>query len=109
MDMTNTLRAAVVVAVLGVGCGGANAFTIIDNWHGKQTPLAQDSVRLHFNMVPLHRGGDGEARVMFRRKAEALAAAAGYRGFEVIEYSEGIESGLLFSQRYVDGVVRFTP
>ena len=103
------LCAAAMAIVLTLAPGATQAFSLTNNWYVSETPLATDRVRLSLSMIPLHRGGDGEARQYFMRRAEKLAHEAGYRSFEVLEYREGIESGVLFGQRVAEGVVRFTP
>jgi hypothetical protein len=100
--------AAALAVALSLAPGASQAFNLTNNWFVSETPLAPDRVRLSLSMIPLHRGGDGEAREYFLRRAEKLAHEAGYSGFEVLEYREGIESGVLFGQRVADGVVRFT-
>lgn len=102
------LCAAALAIVLSLAAGTTQAFSLTNNWYVSETPLAPDRVRLSLSMIPLHRGGDGEARQYFLRRAEKLAHEAGYSGYEVLEYREGIESGVLFGQRVAEGVVRFT-
>lgn len=100
--------AAAMTIVLCLAPSATQAFSLSNNWYVSETPLAADRVRLSLSMIPLHRGGDGEARQYFLRRAEKLAHEAGYSGFEVLQYHEGIESGILFGQRVAEGVVRFT-
>jgi hypothetical protein len=56
-------------------------------------------------------GGDGEARVVFLRRAESLAREHGTArpglnsGYTVLEFTEGIESEYPFARRVAHGVV----
>lgn len=108
MTSRSLFFAAALAVVLSLAPDASQAFSLTNNWYVSETPLAPDRVRLSLSMIPLHRGGDGEARQYFLRRAEKLAHEAGYSGFEVLEYREGIESGVLFGQRVAEGVVRFT-
>jgi len=57
-------------------------------------------------------GGDGEARVVFMRRASALAKEHGvlpgpdWPGYSVLEFNEGIESNFPFARRVAYGVVK---
>lgn len=99
---------AALALLVALGAPEARAFNFLDTWRVSETTLAPDRVRLSLGMLPIHRGGAGEARLYFMRRAEELAQAAGYTGFEIVDYSEGIESGMVFGQRVAEGTVRFT-
>jgi hypothetical protein len=94
--------------LVALGAPEAKAFNVVNTWHVSETTLGPDRVRLSLGMMPIHRGGAGEARLYFMRRAEELARAAGYTGYEIVDYSEGIESGMVFGQRVAEGTVRFT-
>lgn len=87
------------------------AYLVLDplapNWHIEEAPLAPGEYHLRLRMKRLHAGGDGEARLVFQRRAAALARAGGFAGYEILAYSEGVESGLP-SQRVGEGVIRLT-
>lgn len=100
--------AAAIAITLAIAAPSAQAFSFLNTWRVSETTLGPDRVRLSLGMMPVHRGGAGEARLYFMRRAEELARAAGYSGFEIVDYSEGIESGLVFGQRVAEGTVRFT-
>ncbi|MBZ0127093.1 MAG: hypothetical protein K8F32_12050, partial [Rhodocyclaceae bacterium] len=53
-------------------------------------------------------GGDGEAGRVFRRNAEQIVRESGYTGYDVLAYSEGIESELIGALRYAEGTIRIT-
>ena len=85
------------------------AYLVIDplapNWEIKETKLGEEEYRLSLRMKRFHTGGDGEARVVFNRRAEALAREGGYASYDILAYNEGIDSGLI-AQRVSEGTVR---
>jgi len=87
------------------------AWLILDplapNWRIEETRLPEDHVHFRMEMKRYYSGGAGEARVVFDQRARALMRAGGYGGYEIVEYSEGIESALFGAQRTAAGVVRF--
>ena len=52
-------------------------------------------------------GGDGEAAQVFRRRIAELAREQGYRSYEVLEFTGGIESTVPIAQRVSHGVVQY--
>lgn len=95
-----------IVTYAGVA---ALAYVVLDplspNWSIEEAKLAPDRYFLSLRMKRVAAGGEGEARMAFNRRAGALAAAGGYGGYEVLAYSEGIES-LLPARRVAEGVIR---
>lgn len=75
------------------------------NWSINESKLADDRYMLQLRMNRIHSGGDGEARLVFNRRAAQLAHDKGYGGYQVLSYSEGIDSTLLMAQRVSEGVV----
>lgn len=94
-----------------VGYAGvaAAAYAVLDplapNWQIHEADLGEAHYLLVLRMKRVHAGGDGEARQVFQRRAAQLARAGGYGGFEIVSYSEGIESTLP-AQRVGEGVIR---
>lgn len=90
----------------------AAAYMILDplapNWDIEEAPLPKNQVHLALKMKRFYAGGAGEARVVFHRRAKELVQYGGYEGYEVLEYSESLESSVLGSQRVAQGVVRLT-
>lgn len=89
---------------------GAALYWAVDplapNWQLEQAPLGADRVRISLRKKRFVSGGDGEAAQLFARRAEQVARAAGYAGYTVMEYTEGIESALPLAQRVAQGVIR---
>jgi len=89
---------------------GAALYWAVDplapNWALEQAQLGGDRVRISLRKKRFTSGGDGEAAQVFARRAEQVARAAGYAGYTVMEYTEGIESTLPLAQRVAQGVIR---
>ncbi|OHC69102.1 MAG: hypothetical protein A2045_05495 [Rhodocyclales bacterium GWA2_65_20] len=86
------------------------AYLILDplapNWEIEEARFPEDSYKLSLHMKRYYAGGAGEARVVFHRRAKELVRSGDYGGYEVLEYSEGMESSVLGSQRVAEGVIR---
>lgn len=93
------------------GAWTAAAYLILDplspNWEIQEARFPENHVHMQMTMKRFYAGGAGEARVTFHRRAKELMRAGGFGSYEVLEYSEGMESSVLGSQRTVEGVVRF--
>ncbi|MDP1652692.1 MAG: hypothetical protein Q8L56_08210 [Rhodocyclaceae bacterium] len=89
------------------------AWLILDplspNWNIEEARLPENHVHFSMSMKRYYTGGAGEARVVFNRRAKALMREGGFGGYEIVEYSEGLDSSVLGSQRTAEGVIRFTP
>lgn len=79
------------------------------NWEIVETRLGQGEYQLALRKKAFSTGGDGEARQIFQRRAAKLARDGGYAGYQILSYSEGIESTTFPAARSVsEGVVRMT-
>jgi hypothetical protein len=82
------------------------------NWKIEQTEPVHGEFHLALKKkgISNEAGGDGEARVVFQRRAEALAREHGTAGvpggYTILEFNEGIESAFPFSRRVAYGVVQ---
>ena len=89
------------------------AWLILDplapNWDIQEARLPENHVHFSMSMKRYYTGGAGEARVVFNRRAKALMREGGFGGYEIVEYSEGLDSSVLGSQRKAEGVIRLTP
>lgn len=88
------------------------AYLVVDplapNWSIEETRLADNTVHLALKMKRFHMGGDGEARVVFRRRAKYLAQFGSFKAYQVLEYSESMESSVFGGQRLAEGVIHLT-
>ncbi|HEX5393376.1 MAG TPA: hypothetical protein VFW68_08850 [Rhodocyclaceae bacterium] len=90
----------------------AIAYYVLDpqspNWEIQEAKFPDEHYMLSLKMKRYYAGGAGEARVVFNRRAKELANANGYSGYKILEYSEGLDSNIMGSQRTSEGVVVLT-
>src|SRR5262249_35513666 len=93
----------------GVAAAGALYF-IVDplapNWAVGEAKVGEGVCRIDLKMKRFTTGGDGEANRVFQRQAARIAQESGAPAYEIVEYSEGIESEFLGTRRVAQGVVR---
>jgi len=94
------------------GAWVAVAYLVTDpwapNWEIQEARFPENHVHFLMSMKRYYAGGAGEARLVFNRRAKELMRAGGFGGYEIVEYSEGMESSVLGAQRTVEGVIRLT-
>ena len=94
------------------GAYAGAAYLILDplspNWEIEVAPLPENRYHLSLHMKRFYAGGAGEARVVFNRRVKELMRSGEYEAYQILEYSEGMESSPLGSQRTAEGVVRLT-
>lgn len=95
------------VIALGVGL-----FLVIDplapNWRVEQYDLGNGRYAIAMRKKRFTTGGDGESPQIFRRRVDQIQREQGFASYEVVEFSEGIESNVPIAQRVSRGVVQFT-
>ena len=105
LNLTPALALSVENMLLGAALYWA-VDPLAPNWALEQAQLGAERVRISLRKKRFTSGGDGEAAQVFARRAEQVARAAGYAGYTVMEYTEGIESTLPLAQRVAQGVIR---
>ncbi len=92
------------------GAYAGAAYLVLDplapNWQIEEAKLSETRFYLSLQMKRYYAGGAGEARVVFDRRAKELVRASNAAGYEILEYSEGLESSVLGSRRTSNGVIR---
>ncbi|MBI1396675.1 MAG: hypothetical protein GC151_11900 [Betaproteobacteria bacterium] len=92
---------------------GAAAYYVLDplapNWEVRAERLDVHRVEIRLRKKRFSTGGDGEAQDLFQRRAEEIAYRNGAPGFEILSYSEGIDSETAVARRVAHGVVRLLP
>ncbi len=78
------------------------------NWEIEESRLAEDTYRYEMRMKRYNVGGAGESLQILRRRAAQLQRERGYGGYELLEYSEGIESLTFGARRVAEAIVRLT-
>lgn len=92
------------------GAWTAAAWLILDplapNWEIREARFPENHIHFQLAMKRYYAGGAGEARQIFHRRAKELMRAGGFAAYEVVEYSEGLDSSVIGSQRTAQGVIR---
>lgn len=92
------------------GAWTAAAWLVLDplapNWEIEEAAFPDKHFHLALKMKRIYSGGAGEAQQVFRHRAQEIMRRSGYKAFDVVEYSESLESSLLGSQRVGRGVIR---
>jgi hypothetical protein len=96
--------------IVAWGLYAGAAWLILDplapNWEIEQASFPDRHFHLSLRMKRVYAGGAGEARVVFHQRAKELMRQNGYDSYAVVEYSEGLESSVLGSQRVAQGVIQ---
>lgn len=109
---SSSFQPGVDTVVAGVIIGAA-AWTIVDprapNWAIDAERLDNARVQIHLRKKRFSTGGDGEALTLFRRHAEDIAQRDGAEGYDILSYSDEIESETTYARRVARGVIRLRP
>lgn len=88
----------------------AVAYLVLDplspNWEIEEARFPENHIHFQLSMKRYYAGGAGEARQIFHRRAKELMRAGGFGHYEVVEYSESLDSSVIGSQRTAEGVIR---
>jgi len=101
LKLSSLLNAAVIAAVIYVVYD-----PLAPNWEIEEQRLNGDVYRLSMKMKRFHTGGAGESIQVLKRRASALQEQNGYHGYQIVEYTEGIESQTLGARRVAEGLIR---
>jgi len=89
---------------------GAAIYLVYDplapNWEIEESKLAPDVYRFSMKMKRYHTGGAGESVQILKRRASQLQYENGYSGYQILEYTEGIDSQTIGARRMAEGTVR---
>lgn len=89
---------------------GAAIYVVYDplapNWEIEESQLNEDTYRLSLKMKRFHTGGAGESIQILRRRATQLQYEQGFGGYQILEYTEGIDSQTIGARRVGEGVIR---
>jgi hypothetical protein len=83
----------------------ASLDSLFPNWKVEVAPLGMQRYGVSLTMRRIFTGGEGESGPVLRGVAESLREQGGYRGYVLLDQSEGIKSQLPFAQRVAYGVV----
>jgi len=96
IPLESALAAAVVFAVID---------PLAPNWRIEEMRLNDTRYRIAMRKKRFTTGGDGEAIPAFYRRAEQLMRDNHAASYRIVEFSEGVDSGVPVSQRVAQGVV----
>ncbi len=111
LNISNSLQIP-LEKIISWGLYAGAAYLILDplapNWEIEQAAFPDSHYHFSLKMKRFYAGGAGESRVVFHQRAKELMRQGGYDGYQVLEYTEGMESSVLGSQRVSQGVIRLT-
>ncbi|UCV04549.1 hypothetical protein [Dechloromonas denitrificans] len=98
----STLATAAVV--------GAAIYLVYDplapNWEIEESRLNEDTYRFSLKMKRYHTGGAGESMQALKRRASQIQYEQGFAGYQILEYTEGIDSQTIGARRMAEGVIK---
>ena len=106
-----TAGTAVSMSTLAAAAAlGAVAYVVYDplapNWEIEESRLNDSTYRFSMKMKRYHTGGAGESIQILKRRASQLQFEQGFGSYQIMEYSEGIDSQTIGARRVAEGVVR---
>jgi len=76
------------------------------NWEIEESRLGEDTYRFALTMKRYHTGGAGESIQILKRRASQLQHEQGFAAYQILEYSEGIDSRTVGARRVAEGTIR---
>lgn len=76
------------------------------NWEIEEAQLEEGTYRFSMKMKRFHTGGSGESIQILKRRANQLQREQGFGSYQILEYSEGIDSQTIGARRVAEGVVK---
>lgn len=106
-----TAKAGISLGSLAtVAVVGAAIYLVYDplapNWEIEESKLAPDVYRFSMKMKRYHTGGAGESVQILKRRASQLQYENGFSSYQILEYTEGIDSQTIGARRMAEGTIR---
>lgn len=109
LQLTAKTSISLSTIVTGLAIAGA-IYMVYDplapNWEIEESKLSDDTYRFALKMKRYHTGGAGESIQILKRRAGTLQYEQGFGAFQIVEYSEGIDSETLGARRVAHGIVK---
>ena len=99
ISLANLATTAVVAAAIYVVYD-----PLAPNWEIEEARLNDDTYRFSLKMKRYHTGGAGESIQILKRRASQYEQ--GFGSYQIVEYTEGIDSQTIGARRVAEGVVR---
>ena len=111
LRISPSISVALEKVIIWGGLAGA-AYLVLDpwapNWSIEEAPIGDQYVHFSLKMKRYYAGGAGEARAVFNHRAKELQRLNEFDGYEVVEYTESLDSSVIGSRRTAEGVIRLT-
>lgn len=95
-----------------VAAVGAAIYLVYDplapNWEIEESKLSPEVYRFSMKMKRYHTGGAGESMQILKRRASQLQLENGFGNYQILEYTEGIDSQTIGARRVAEGTIRLT-
>lgn len=106
-----TAKTSLKLSTLATGLAVATAIYIVydplaPNWEIEEAKLNEDTYRFSLKMKRYHTGGSGESIQIFKRRASQLQFEQGFTNYQILEYTEGIDSQTIGARRMAEGTIR---
>ena len=106
-----TASTSVSYATLATAAVVAAAILIVydplaPNWEIEESRLNEDTYRFSMKMKRYHTGGAGESIQILKRRASQLQYEQRFAGYQILEYTEGIDSQTIGARRVADGTIK---
>lgn len=76
------------------------------NWEIEEARLDDETYRFSMKMKRYHTGGSGESIQILKRRANQIQREQGFGGYQILEYSEGIDSQTIGARRVAEGTIK---
>lgn len=106
-----TAKTSLKLSTLATGLVVAAAIYVVydplaPNWEIEESRLNEDTYRFSLKMKRYHTGGAGESIQIFKRRASQLQYEQGFANYQILEYTEGIDSQTLGARRMAEGTIK---
>ena len=106
-----TAKTSVSLTTVATGLAIAAAIQLIydplaPNWEIEESRLNDDTYHFSLKMKRYHTGGAGESIQILKRRASKLQYEQGYASYQIMEYSEGIDSQTIGARRMAEGTIK---
>ena len=109
LQLTATTSISLASVATAVVAGAAIYFyydPLAPNWEIEESRLNDDTYRFSLKMKRYHTGGSGESIQILKRRASQLQYERGFASYQILEYTEGIDSQTLGARRVAEGTIK---
>lgn len=76
------------------------------NWQLEEAVLDERTYYVRMQAKRFRIGGDGEAMMIMKRRAQQLTYERGYTSYRILDFAEGVESSTPIAQRFSEGIIQ---